>query len=200
MEPGPDRRCSNQSAAGRMDRQYDGKTLLRCWLQSRPAALTKLDKAVEQAASCDPQACLLIAAERRGAHHRPGLCPHHRRCQPFSALQPGSQLSGTDPCRAYLLQQATTGSASASRATAFSGCYWSKRRQSVTRLDPQFHKHYVHLCRNKHKAVAKVAAARKLAVRLYWVLTHRTRSPESRTHREPLAGAPGQRKPDRNID
>lgn len=42
--------------------------------------------------------------------------------------------------------------------------------QSVTRLDPQFHKHYVHLCRNKPKAVAKVAAARKLGVRLYWIL------------------------------
>jgi hypothetical protein len=40
----------------------------------------------------------------------------------------------------------------------------------VTRCDPQFRKHYLHLCRNKHKAVAKVAAARKLAVRLYWVL------------------------------
>ena len=47
--------------------------------------------------------------------------------------------------------------------------------QTAVRLDPQFRKEYLHRCHQKPKAVAKVAAARKLAVRLYWML--RTQQP-----------------------
>ena len=47
--------------------------------------------------------------------------------------------------------------------------------QTAVRLDPQFRKEYLHRCHQKPKAVAKVAAARKLAVRLYWML--RTQKP-----------------------
>jgi transposase len=42
--------------------------------------------------------------------------------------------------------------------------------QSVVRFDPEFRKEYQHRCHQKHRAVAKVAAARKLAVRLFWML------------------------------
>ena len=65
--------------------------------------------------------------------------------------------------------------------------------QSAVRLDPQFRKKYLHRCHAKPKAVAKVAAARKLAIRLYWML--RTQKPypavvriES-SPRVPLVGA-----------
>jgi len=45
--------------------------------------------------------------------------------------------------------------------------------QAAVRYDPQFRREYQHRCHQKPKAVAKVAAARKLAVRLYWMLrTH----------------------------
>jgi transposase len=46
---------------------------------------------------------------------------------------------------------------------------------SAVRFDPGWRKEYQHRCHQKHHAVAKVAAARKLAVRLYWML--RTRKP-----------------------
>ena len=49
--------------------------------------------------------------------------------------------------------------------------------QSAVRYDPAFRKEYLHRCHRKHRAVAKVAAARKLAVRLYWML--RTQTPDS---------------------
>jgi len=66
-------------------------------------------------------------------------------------------------------------------------------RVCVARLDPQFHKEYVHLCRNKPKAVAKVAAARKLAVRLYWMLRSEKSSQQAAhiesSPRVPLVGA-----------
>src|SRR5881296_3495683 len=65
--------------------------------------------------------------------------------------------------------------------------------QAAVRYDPEFRREYLHRCHQKPKAVAKVAAARKLAVRLYWML--RTQRPypavvriES-SPRVPLVGA-----------
>jgi transposase len=49
---------------------------------------------------------------------------------------------------------------------------------SVVRFDPDFRKYYAHRCHQKHRGVAKVAEARKLAVRLYWML--RTQMPYPR--------------------
>jgi len=49
---------------------------------------------------------------------------------------------------------------------------------TAVRLDPEFRKEYLHRCHQKPKAVAKVAAARKLAVRLYWMLRTKVAYPE----------------------
>jgi hypothetical protein len=65
--------------------------------------------------------------------------------------------------------------------------------QIAVRYDPQFRKAYLHRCHQKAKAVAKVAAARKLAVRLYWMLRTQTPYPEivriESSPRVPLVGA-----------
>ena len=50
--------------------------------------------------------------------------------------------------------------------------------QNAVRCDAEFRKEYLHRCHTKAKGVAKVAAARKLAVRLYWMLRTMTRYPE----------------------
>jgi transposase len=50
--------------------------------------------------------------------------------------------------------------------------------QHAVRYDPGFRKQYLHRCHSKPKAVAKVAAARKLAVRLFWMLRTQTPYPE----------------------
>ena len=42
--------------------------------------------------------------------------------------------------------------------------------QVAVRCDPQMRNEYLHRCHRKAKGVAKVAAARKLAIRLYWML------------------------------
>jgi hypothetical protein len=52
--------------------------------------------------------------------------------------------------------------------------------QIAVRYDPEFRRQYLHRCHGKPKAVAKVAVARKLAVRLYWML--RTQKPILRNH------------------
>jgi len=49
--------------------------------------------------------------------------------------------------------------------------------QSAVHYDPEFRKEYLHRCHQKPKAVAKVAAARKLAIRLYWMLRTQKRYP-----------------------
>jgi transposase len=64
--------------------------------------------------------------------------------------------------------------------------------QSVVRLDEGFRKQYAHRCHSKPKGIAKVAAARRLAVRLYWMLRSQTPYPEivriESSPRVPLAG------------
>jgi transposase len=50
--------------------------------------------------------------------------------------------------------------------------------QTVNRLDEGFRKRYQHRCHRTAKGVAKVAAARRLAVRLYWMLGTNTAYPE----------------------
>ena len=50
--------------------------------------------------------------------------------------------------------------------------------QTTCRLDEGFRKQYQARCHHKPKAVAKVAAARKLAVRLYWMLRQNVGYPE----------------------
>ena len=50
--------------------------------------------------------------------------------------------------------------------------------QGAVRCDPGFRNEYLHRCHKKAKGVAKVAAARKLAVRLYWMLRTNTGYPE----------------------
>jgi transposase len=50
--------------------------------------------------------------------------------------------------------------------------------QGAVRCDPGFRNEYLHRCHRKPKGVAKVAAARKLAIRLYWMLRTNTGYPE----------------------
>ena len=50
--------------------------------------------------------------------------------------------------------------------------------QGAARYDAEFRNEYLHRCHSKPKGVAKVAAARKLAIRLYWMLRSNTKYPE----------------------
>jgi transposase len=64
--------------------------------------------------------------------------------------------------------------------------------QVAVRYDPQLRREYLHRCHQKPKNVAKVAAARKLAIRLYWMLRTQTPYPEivrsESSSRVPLVG------------
>ena len=60
----------------------------------------------------------------------------------------------------------------------------------TVRFDPGYRNQYLHRCHQKPKGVAKVAAARKLAVRLYWMLRSQTALSRDRSHREQTRGCP----------
>lgn len=64
---------------------------------------------------------------------------------------------------------------------------------SAIRYDEGFRKQYLHRCHTMDKNVAKVAAARKLAVRLFWMMRTHTAYPEivriESSPRVPLIGA-----------
>ena len=64
---------------------------------------------------------------------------------------------------------------------------------------PDSRNQYLHRCHQKPKAVAKVATARKLAVRLYWMLRRQKRYPEI-VRIESSLGCPGRRKLDRRVE
>ena len=72
--------------------------------------------------------------------------------------------------------------------------------QTATRLDEGFRKQYQHRCHRMPKGVAKVAAARRLAVRLYWMLRTQHGVSGDRSHREQPERGPGRRKLDRKTD
>src|SRR6266849_6393333 len=65
--------------------------------------------------------------------------------------------------------------------------------QVAVQHDPGLRRQYLHRCHQKPKAVAKVATARKLAVRLYWMLRTNVAYPEivriESSPRVPLVGA-----------
>ena len=65
--------------------------------------------------------------------------------------------------------------------------------QTAVRCDPGFRNEYLHRCHRKAKGVAKVAAARKLAIRLYWMLRTNRGYPEvvrvESSSRVPVVGA-----------
>jgi len=61
--------------------------------------------------------------------------------------------------------------------------------QTTCRLDEGFRRQYQARCHHKAKAVAKVAAARRLAVRLYWMLRLKVGYPEI-VHNESSSGVP----------
>ncbi len=149
--------------------------------------IEQLDKAVEQAASCDPQACLLL--RQKGVGPITALAfsltigdvsrfKHSNQVASYLGLIPAEYTSANKRRLGGISKQGTV----SQDAIGGGG-------PERSRLDPQFHKHYVHLCRNKHKAVAKVAAARKLAVRLYWVL-RTEQEVQKAVHNESRSGVP----------
>jgi transposase len=131
--------------------------------------LDELDEAVTRAAQEHPQARLLMT--------QPGVGPitslafvltigdvsrfkHSNQVASYVGLIPREHSSGGKQKLGAISKQ----------GNRFLRQLLVEAAQSVTRLDEGFRKQYAARCHHKPKGVAKVAAARKLAVRLYWML------------------------------
>jgi transposase len=152
----------------------------------------KLDAAVQQAAEANPQARLLMT--------QPGVGPNTALAfvltiGEVSRFRRGKQVAsylGLIPHEDSSGERRRTGAIS-KQGNRMLRALLVEAAQIAVRFDPGFRKQYVHRCHQKPKGVAKVAAARKLAVRLYWMLRTQTAYPEivriESSPRVPLVGA-----------
>ena len=139
--------------------------------------LGELDEAVQRAAGEHPQARLLMT--------QPGVGPitslafvltigdvsrfkHSNQVASYLGLIPREHSSGGKQRLGSISKQ----------GNRFMRQLLVESVQTVNRLDEGFRKQYAARCHHKAKGVAKVAAARKLAVRLYWMLRQNVGYPE----------------------
>ena len=137
----------------------------------------ELDQAVAKAAEEHPQARLLMT--------QPGVGPitslayvltigdvsrfqHSKQVSSYLGLIPREHSSGGKQRLGSISKQ----------GNSFMRQLLVEAAQTANRLDEGFRKQYQARCHHKPKGVAKVATARKLAVRLYWMLRQNVGYPE----------------------
>jgi transposase len=139
--------------------------------------VAELDEAVSEAAYREPQARLLMT--------QPGVGPitalafvatigevsrfrRGKQVASYLGLIPSERSSGSKRRLGAISKQ----------GNVFMRTMLVEAAQSAVRHDEQFRKEYRHRCHHKPTGVAKVAAAHKLAVRLYWMLRTQTSYPQ----------------------
>jgi transposase len=137
----------------------------------------KLDQAVQQAAEANPQAKLLMTQPGVGPNTALAFVltigdasrfPRGKQVASYVGLIPREESSGGRQKLGAITKQ----------GNRLLRSLLVEAAQNAVRYDPEFRKQYLHRCHQKPKAVAKVAAARKLAVRLYWMLRTQVEYPE----------------------
>ena len=164
------------------------------------AQVSELDQAVGEAARRNPQARLLMTQPGVGAITALAFVvtigevsrfPRSKQVASYLGLIPSEHSSGSQRRLGAISKQ----------GNVFLRTLLVEAAQSAVRHDEAFRQEYRHRCHHKPKGVAKVAAARKLAVRLYWML--RTQKPYPQVvHNEgspshPVVGASW---PDRSVE
>ena len=161
---------------------------LRTMLDSQ---IRQLDKAVEDAAYANQQARLLMTQPGVGpvtslafvlTLGEVGRFKRGKQVASYLGLIPREHSSGGKQRLGGISKQ----------GNGFARMLLVEAAQTACRLDEGFRKQYQHRCHSKPKGVAKVAAARKLAIRLYWMLRTQKRYPEivhvESSSRVPLVG------------
>ena len=137
----------------------------------------KLDRAVQQAAEQNPQSKLLMTQPGVGPNTALAFVltigdasrfPRGKQVASYLGLIPREESSGGRQKLGAITKQ----------GNRLLRSLLVEAAQIAVRYDPEFRKQYLHRCHQKPKGVAKVAAARKLAVRLYWMLRTQVAYPE----------------------
>jgi transposase len=156
------------------------------------AQVGELDTAVEGAAAEHPQARLLMTHPGVGpitalafvlTIGEVGRFAHRGQVASYVGLIPREHSSGGRQRLGAISKQ----------GNRFLRQLLVEAAQSVCRYEEGFRRQYAAQCHRKPKGVAKVAAARRLAVRLYWMLRQNAGYPEiaqiESSSRVPLAGS-----------
>lgn len=138
------------------------------------AQVEKLDQAVGEMAAGDQQARLLMTQPGVGPVTALAFVVTIGDVRRFKRGKQVASYLGLIPCERSSGDKRRLGSIS-KQGNVFLRTLLVEAAQSAVRYDEQFRKQYRHRCHHKPTGVAKVAAARKLAVRLYWML--RTQTP-----------------------
>jgi transposase len=185
LNRGVQRKCRLWSQAGqKMLRELPLKPWASCRREDLLGVLTmlnqqlgRLDAAVQTAAEENPQAKLLMT--------QPGVGPNTalayvltigdvsrfgrgKQVASYLGLIPREESSGGRQKLGAITKQGNRMLRSLLVEAA----------QTAVQHDPGLRKQYLHRCHQKPKGVAKVAAARRLAVRLYWMLRTDVAYPE----------------------
>ena len=141
------------------------------------AKIDVLDRAVVEAAEKDERARLLMTQPGVGPITSMAFVltmgdvsrfPRGKQVASYLGLIPREYSSGGHQRLGSISKQGNT----------FLRMLLVEAAQGAVRCDPGFRKEYLHRCHSKPKGVAKVAAARKLAIRLYWMLRSNTQYTE----------------------
>jgi transposase len=139
--------------------------------------IASLDQAVEEIAQKDEKARLLMTQPGVGPITSMAFVltmgdvsrfPRGKQVASYLGLIPGEYSSGGHQRLGPISKQ----------GNRFLRMLLVEAAQNAVRFDPQMRSEYLHRCHTKPKGVAKVAAARKLAIRLYWMLRTNTGYPE----------------------
>ena len=146
-------------------------------LKTMDQQIAQLDRAVAAAAEANPQAKLLMT--------QPGVGPVTALAFVLtigdaSRFRRGKQVAsylGLIPREYSSGGKQRLGSIS-KQGNRFLRQTLVEAAHTAVRLDEGFRKQYQNRCHKKAKAIAKVAAARRLAIRLYWMMRTNTGYPE----------------------
>ena len=137
----------------------------------------ELDQAVSKAAEAHPQARLLMTQPGVGPITALAFVLTIGDVSRFKHSKQVASYLGLIPCERSSGGRQRLGAIS-KQGNRFLRQLLVEAAQSVVRLDEGFRKQYQARCRRRPKGVAKVAAARKLTARLYWMLKQNAGYPE----------------------
>ena len=199
LNRGVQKKSSLWSVRGRADL---GKLPLQGWAARRREDLLRLlaeldrqvgelDQAVSEAAEAHPQARLLMSQPGVGPITALAFVLTIGEVGRFRYSRQVSSYLGLIPCERTSGGRQRLGSIS-KQGNRFLRQLLVEAAQTVNRLDEGFRRQYQARCHHKPKGVAKVAAARRLTVRLYWMLRQNVGYPEivhiESSSRVPLTG------------
>jgi transposase len=146
-------------------------------LKSLEEKISKLDQAAEETAQRDKMACLLRTQPGVGPITALAFVVTIGDASRFRRSKQVASYLGLIPRKHSSGGRQQLGAIS-KEGNRFVRMLLVEAVHNVVRLDEGFRKQYQQRCHRMAKGVAKVAAARRLAVRLYWMLRTQTPYPE----------------------